>query len=170
MTISGLKRSMPCFDLSAMSTGASDALQVLEGKAKNEVFPSQLSSMGFSSLIISAKQTPSVSKRQKRSDASPATSALEEALKQLENDKNFSNIQPLPSATSSSLMCSNSSNRTTNTMIMSPFDLAVAEKTSFDWAIQEEHSKMVPKSCTNEAVGVVPSERAAWALAPMRSA
>jgi len=162
---------MPCFDLSSMSSGASDALQVLEGKAKNEVFPSQLqlSSKVFSSLIISAKQTPDSSKRQKRSEASPATSALEEALKQLENDENLFSIKPLPSATTSSLMCNNNSSRATNTMIMSHFDLAVVEKTSFDWAIQEEHSKMIPKSCTNEVAGVVPSELASWTLAPMRS-
>ena len=154
---------MPSLDLSSMSSsGADDALQVLEGRARNEV-------LSFSSLLISTSASSSSSssaKRQKRFDAaSPATSALEEALKQLDDNSNdhkinFYEVPPL---------AVNCLQRTA--VKLSSFDASCTtlEKTSWDWAFSDEHSKMFSssKSCTNEIAGL-PKEQPGWAaMAPM---
>ena len=164
MCQSGLKRSMPSLDLSSMSSsGAEDALQVLEGRARNEV-------LSFSSLLISTSASSSSSssaKRQKRFDAaSPATSALEEALKQLDDNSNdhkinFYEVPPL------AVNCL----QRTAVVKLSSFDASCTtlEKTSWDWAFSDEHSKMFSssKSCTNEIAGL-PKEQPGWAaMAPM---
>jgi len=155
MTLTGLKRSMPCLDLSSMSSsgGLEDALQVLEGRAKNEVFPNNAEV--FSTLMISS------SKRQKRSENNPASAALEEALKQLENDENLF----LPSTTTSnkSIVSKRTNHKMISTASVFDFTTGKSSSSSFDFAIHDEHSKMFSKSCTNE----VAYQTCNWALTRM---
>ena len=138
---------MPSLDLSSMSSsGVDDALQVLEGRAHNEVF-------SLSSLLISTNHSV---KRQKRSseNACPATSALEEALKQLEDTDNCYDMNSCYGMPRRSLP---------RAVILSAFDTAVSEKTcNWDWTCADEHAMIFPsKFCTNEVEGL-PKERVTW--------
>ena len=143
---------MPSLDLSSMSSpGMEDALQVLEGRARNEVF-------SFSSLLISANPV----KRQKRSsnEDCPATSALEEALKQLEDTDNYYDKNSCYGLPRRSLP---------RAVILSAFDTAVSEKTSnWDWSFADEHAKMFSsKFCTNEVAGLSKEQMTWSSLTPM---